>query len=156
VAAPRDSISPDMPPCRSLLPASLILLAAVGGSHASAAEAAKGETKTPATASAAGLGGLEPKVKSYIEAHCMNCHDEESQKGDFRMDVLSSKVGFEDNQKWLEVMERINSGEMPPKGELRPAAAGLVNVDRDRTDCWAAFDVNPWMSSTSGTRVRPS
>ncbi len=74
-------------------------------------------------AGAAGLEGLDAKVRGYIDAHCMSCHDAESEKGDFRIDKLSNKVGMEDTPQWLEVMERINSGEMPPKkAKKRPSA----------------------------------
>src|SRR6185369_10580048 len=62
-------------------------------------------------------------------AHCMSCHDAESEKGDFRIDKLSTKVGLEDNQQWLEVMERINSGEMPPKKvKKRPSAEESASI----------------------------
>ncbi len=95
---------------RPALFSTLILLAAVTGSRA-------------------GTFGLEPKVQAYIDAHCMSCHDAESEKGDFRIDTLSPKVGQEDNQKWLEVMERINSGEMPPKKQKkRPPAEATAAV----------------------------
>lgn len=40
------------------------------------------------------------------------------------IDTLSSKIGFEDTPQRLELMERINSGEMPPEKEKkRPSAA---------------------------------
>jgi hypothetical protein len=101
-----------MPP-RFVTSVSIGFLLAAAGSSAVAAETAK----------------LDPKVQGYIETHCMNCHDEESQKGDFRIDTLSSKVGFEDNSKWLEVMERINSGEMPPKKvKKRPSAEETESI----------------------------
>src|ERR1700743_2947248 len=58
---------------------------------------------------------LDPKLSSYLEEHCYDCHDATTQKGDFRIDTLSSKIGFENTPQWLEIMERINSGEMPPK-----------------------------------------
>ena len=63
------------------------------------------------------------KVAAYFEQHCVDCHGPEKQKGDFRIDTLSPKVGFENTPQWLEVMARINSGEMPPKKvKMRPAA----------------------------------
>ena len=75
------------------------------------------------SACAAEAGRLDAQVQTYIEAHCVTCHDAKSEKGDFRIDNLSSKVGLEDTPKWLEVMERINSGEMPPKkAKKRPSA----------------------------------
>ncbi|MEO6738778.1 MAG: DUF1587 domain-containing protein, partial [Chthoniobacteraceae bacterium] len=73
---------------------------------------------------------LDAKVRVYIEANCVSCHDGTSDKSDFRVDKLSAKVGIEDTPQWLEVMERISSGEMPPKkAKKRPSAeesAGIV------------------------------
>jgi mono/diheme cytochrome c family protein len=66
---------------------------------------------------AAPSAALDPKVQAYFEQHCLKCHDADAEKGDFRIDNLSPKVGFEDTPQWLEIMERISSGEMPPKKE---------------------------------------
>ena len=72
---------------------------------------------------------LDPGVQSYFETHCLKCHDADVQKGDFRLDTLSPKVGFENTPQWIEIMERINSGEMPPKKEKkRPAAEENAKV----------------------------
>ncbi len=72
---------------------------------------------------AAPTTGLDPKVQAYLETHCLKCHDADVQKGDFRIDNLSPKVGVENTPQWLELMERINSGEMPPKKtKVRPTA----------------------------------
>jgi len=74
--------------------------------------------------SAHAADSLNPKVHAYLETHCLKCHDADVQKGDFRIDNLSAKIGFEDTPQWLEIMERISSGEMPPKKEKKqPAAA---------------------------------
>ncbi len=68
-------------------------------------------------------------VQPYFKQHCLHCHGEEKQKGDFRMDTLSRKVGFENTPQWLEIMERINSGEMPPKKEkVKPTAEESARV----------------------------
>ena len=73
--------------------------------------------------------GLDPKVSGYFEKHCVSCHGAEKQKGEFRIDALSTNVGFENTPQWLEVMERINSGEMPPKKEkVRPSAEESAQV----------------------------
>jgi len=66
---------------------------------------------------------LDPKLRTYLEDHCYDCHDSTTQKGDFRMDNLSSKIGFENTPQWSEIMDRISSGEMPPKKvKSRPSA----------------------------------
>jgi mono/diheme cytochrome c family protein len=73
--------------------------------------------------------GLEPKVQAYFEEHCIDCHGPDTQKGDFRIDTLSAKVGFENSPQWLEVMSRITSGEMPPKRvKVRPSADDSATV----------------------------
>jgi hypothetical protein len=69
---------------------------------------------------------LDPKVQAYFVQHCLKCHGAEAKKDDFRIDTLSPKVGFESTPQWLEIMERINSGEMPPKEvKKRPTAKPL-------------------------------
>jgi hypothetical protein len=58
---------------------------------------------------------FDTDVLPYIRANCVGCHGPEKQKGGFRIDELSPKVGLENAPQWAEVIERINSGEMPPK-----------------------------------------
>lgn len=66
---------------------------------------------------------FQKDVQPFLNTHCFECHNEKTQKGDFRLDVLSKNVGQEDTQHWAEVMERISSGEMPPKKQKkRPTA----------------------------------
>jgi mono/diheme cytochrome c family protein len=62
-------------------------------------------------------------LQTYLNDHCDRCHNEDKQKGDFRIDTLSRKIGFENTPQWLEIMERINSGEMPPKKETKQPSA---------------------------------
>jgi hypothetical protein len=72
---------------------------------------------------------LDPKVQAYFEQHCLKCHDADAEKGDFRIDNLSPKIGLEDTPQWLEIMERISSGEMPPKKEKsQPTAEQSAQV----------------------------
>jgi hypothetical protein len=74
-------------------------------------------------ASCLGAEGLEPQVQSFLKTHCLECHGPGSTKSDFRIDRLSTRVGFDDTPQWLEVMERISSGEMPPRDQPnRPSA----------------------------------
>ncbi len=73
--------------------------------------------------------GLDPKLNAYLEQHCYDCHDSTTQKGDFRIDNLSPKIGFENTPQWLEIMERISSGEMPPKKvKTRPTADESASI----------------------------
>ena len=68
-------------------------------------------------------------VAPFLAEHCNRCHDEKKHKGEFRVDNLSRDFlkGGSAN-KWAEVMDRISSGEMPPKGEKKPNAAAGAKV----------------------------
>lgn len=67
--------------------------------------------------------GIAPEVQTFLDTYCIRCHGKDLKEGDFRIDNLSSKVGFEDTPQWAEIMERINSGEMPPAdGPKLPSA----------------------------------
>lgn len=66
---------------------------------------------------AASLHAFEPKVRPFIDAHCIECHGEDVQKGKLRLDgEVSMKT-------WIEVHDRIAAGEMPPKKADRPPQA---------------------------------
>ena len=58
---------------------------------------------------------FDTDVLPYFKARCLQCHGPEKQEGEFRIDQLSRQVGLENTPQWAEVMERISSGEMPPK-----------------------------------------
>ncbi|MBE7495219.1 MAG: DUF1592 domain-containing protein [Verrucomicrobiaceae bacterium] len=66
---------------------------------------------------AASLHAFEPKVRPLIDAHCIECHGEDVQKGKLRLDgEVSLKT-------WIKVHDRIAAGEMPPKKSEQPPQA---------------------------------
>jgi hypothetical protein len=65
-------------------------------------------------------------LSGFIEQHCTDCHDEETQKAGLRLDTLA--VDFQDEKsatKWMHVFDKLVSGEMPPKKRERPAQGEL-------------------------------
>jgi hypothetical protein len=82
---------------------------------------------------AGAVRGAEP-FEAFLEKHCVRCHGPEKEKGDLRIDRLSRdfKLGA-DTHHWAEVIEQVNSGEMPPKKEKKPMqdeiAAFVTNLD---------------------------
>ncbi|MCC9609168.1 DUF1592 domain-containing protein [Blastopirellula sp. JC732] len=57
-------------------------------------------------------------IEPYLIKNCVRCHGAELQEGDFRVDTLSKDVGDGPSvNRWLEVIEKINNGEMPPEDE---------------------------------------
>ena len=65
--------------------------------------------------------------EAFLEKHCIRCHGPQKEKGDLRIDQLSRdfKLGA-DTHHWAEVMEQVNSGEMPPKQEQKPSQAEIA------------------------------
>jgi len=75
---------------------------------------------TTSLALAGAVRAAEP-FEAFLEKHCVRCHGPEKEKGDLRIDQLSRdfKLGA-DTHHWAEVIEQVNSGEMPPKKETKP------------------------------------
>ena len=75
---------------------------------------------------AGAVRGAEP-FEAFLEKHCIRCHGPEKEKGDLRIDQLSRdfKLGA-DTHHWAEMMEQVNSGEMPPKKEKKPTQAEMA------------------------------
>ena len=62
-------------------------------------------------------------IRPFLDAHCLRCHGPQDAKSGFRVDELS--VDFHADKaadRWKEVMDKINLGEMPPKEERQPTA----------------------------------
>lgn len=76
----------------------------------------------------------EEPVEVFLSKYCVQCHGPGQQESELRIDKLSRdfKSGGEAHR-WAELMERVNSGEMPPAGEPRPTqdeiAAFVTKVD---------------------------
>ena len=63
----------------------------------------------------------ESQVRGFIDKWCISCHGSEVQEADLRLDSLSPS--FTDSQAtatWIEVMDKVNLGEMPPVDEPQP------------------------------------
>lgn len=67
-----------------------------------------------------GVRGAEP-FEAFLEKHCIRCHGVMKEEGDIRFDKLSRdfKAG-RDSHHWAEALDKVNSGEMPPKKEPQP------------------------------------
>ena len=77
--------------------------------------------------------GAEP-FEAFLAKHCVRCHGPQKEEGDIRIDRLSRdfKAGL-DAHHWAEALDKINSGEMPPKDEPQPTqdeiAAFVTKLD---------------------------
>ncbi len=60
-------------------------------------------------------------VGSFLERHCYECHDDLSDEGDLNLLDLAFTPEEEANREtWIEVFDRVEKGEMPPKDEPKP------------------------------------
>ncbi|MCA9212481.1 MAG: DUF1592 domain-containing protein [Planctomycetales bacterium] len=72
---------------------------------------------------------FDDATQSFLKTHCVRCHGESKQEGEFRIDTL--ETDFTDPQaaqKWSEVLFRINAGEMPPPEEAQPSPQEIGSV----------------------------
>lgn len=68
-------------------------------------------------------------IDSFFANHCFECHDDLTQKGDLRLDLLSTaEITEESAETWALVLRRLEAGEMPPPKKERPPAGQLALV----------------------------
>lgn len=74
------------------------------------------------------VSAAEP-FEAFLTKHCVRCHGPKLVERDLRIDQLSRdfKTGG-DAHLWGEIVERINSGEMPPEDEPQPTADEIEAV----------------------------
>ena len=61
---------------------------------------------------------FKSRVMPVLSAHCTKCHGEEKQKGKVNLSGVRTLEQFSADAKlWFRVLEQIESGTMPPKGE---------------------------------------
>jgi hypothetical protein len=71
-------------------------------------------------------GVLPEEAYTFLDNHCLNCHDSVETKGDLDMESLgfdlTDTATFET---WLKIHDRADHGEMPPPQKARPATVDL-------------------------------
>ena len=61
-------------------------------------------------------------VEPFLEAHCYDCHDEDTQKGELNLAELRFDAKSPGSlMRWVDVFDRVEAGEMPPEKKPRPA-----------------------------------
>ena len=68
-------------------------------------------------------------VQPFFTQRCVKCHGPDKAESKLRLDTLAADfVNRPASDQWVEVLDRINLGEMPPEGEPRPQADELAAV----------------------------
>lgn len=66
----------------------------------------------------------------FLKQHCLKCHGPETQEGEFRVDahLPNAFMNPAAKEKWSEVVNVLNSHEMPPEDERQPSPADTAKV----------------------------
>ena len=63
-------------------------------------------------------------VRPFLVKYCVRCHGAQKQNADVRLDELASNFDSSSSASvWIEVMDNLNLGEMPPNTEPQPKSA---------------------------------
>lgn len=91
-------------------------------------------------------------VQPFVTKHCVECHGPKLAEGELRLDNLAADfLARKSSGSWIEVLDRLNLGEMPPEDKPRPDVEQQVKV----TD-WITTElarVQSLASSTGGQVV---
>ncbi len=86
----------------------------------------------------ADLAGFRAEIEPILASSCVGCHGPDKQKGKFRVDTLDPDlVHGEDVNWWLDVMDALSNGEMPPEDE----DVNLADADRGKVIDWLSGQV---------------
>jgi hypothetical protein len=87
---------------------------------AAAIVTASGPAPEAAREAAGGRDGADA-IGPFLARHCLDCHEGDKPKGDFRLDRLPRDLADPaSRERWLTVLERVRAGEMPPEKKPRP------------------------------------
>jgi hypothetical protein len=71
----------------------------------------------------------ETKVRPFLAAHCLKCHDDATTRAGFRIDTLGTDfLADKAADHWKEIYDNLGVGKMPPKDEDRPKASDVTLV----------------------------
>lgn len=95
------------------------------------------------------LATFQSEIGPILEATCYSCHGEKKQKADFRMDTLDPDLTRgEDVNWWLEVVDVLSNGEMPPQededeeeGEKESVRPEMADEDRGKVIDWLSSEI---------------
>ena len=78
---------------------------------------------------------IPQSIEPFFETYCFDCHDTDTAKADLDLEGLTrSIVDVADAQNWQDILDQLNSGEMPPKKKAQPGKEELAQVVGDLTE----------------------
>lgn len=74
-------------------------------------------------------GTFTEQIVPFLNKHCLACHGEEKPKSGFRVDRLANDFDTVDGRRrWHLVLDRIQTGEMPPASRPRPDSGDVKSL----------------------------
>ena len=87
------------------------------------------EASEAVSPSAAGIHLDKKTLGPFLQSYCIDCHGPRKDKGDVRVDELGWTISDVDQaQRWQDVLDVLNGGDMPPKGEPQPRRSEMVET----------------------------
>lgn len=88
-------------------------------------------------------------LKPFLAEHCISCHGEKKQKGKLRFNQLDFAISDKDEAlHYQDILDVLNSGEMPPKEEEQPTKAELEVIIAELTG--GLLEARKRLASTGG------
>ncbi len=88
-------------------------------------------------ARAADYSEAPPQARDFLESWCIDCHDSGSKKGGLDLGALPWGGGEAGHARWVQVFDRVDALEMPPRDKVQPPMADrkgfLALLERDLT-----------------------
>ncbi|MEM7600075.1 MAG: DUF1592 domain-containing protein [Verrucomicrobiota bacterium] len=74
-------------------------------------------------------------IEPFFETYCYSCHDADTAEADLNLEDLTRKIADSaDALNWQDILDQLNSGEMPPKKKKQPSSEELAAVVGDLTE----------------------
>lgn len=71
----------------------------------------------------------EKVLAPFLQQHCVRCHGRKKQNGQVRFDESAWGIANNDSaQRWQDVLDILNAGDMPPEDEPQPSIVELAKV----------------------------
>ena len=78
----------------------------------------------PVAPCASAVAPLPAPTKAFLQKHCFECHDADTQRGKMRLDNLAPEFASADAiEKWGRVFAQLEKREMPPRKKTQPSDA---------------------------------
>ena len=95
--------------------------------------------------------GYDPALASFLQRHCVDCHDAGDRQGGLALDSLLSKDLAANSDAWEKVVRKLTARQMPPRESKRPAEAeyrAALAWLESQLDAAAAKSPNPGRTET--------